>query len=65
MKRSDVQPTKCVKCERVMVSLNLEIDGAMRTLHSCSHCDLRLWEAAGETCSLEGVLGEISDYSNR
>lgn len=48
-----------------MVSLNLEIDGAMRTLHSCSHCDLRIWEAAGEMSSLEGVLDEIADYSNR
>lgn len=65
MKRTDVQPTKCAKCERAMVSLNLEIDAELRTLHSCSHCDLRIWEAAGETLSLEGVLDEIADSSAR
>ena len=65
MKRSEVRPTKCAKCERDMVSLNLEIDAAMRTLHSCSHCDIRIWEAAGESVSLEGVLGEISDSTGR
>ena len=48
-----------------MVSLNLEIDSAMRTLHSCSHCDIRVWEDAGETVSLETVLDEIADYEAR
>ena len=48
-----------------MVSLNLEIDSAMRTLHSCSYCDLRIWEAAGESVSLEGVLDEIADSTGR
>lgn len=65
MKRSDVQPTKCMKCERDMVSLTLEIEGAKRTLHSCSHCDLRIWQAAGEPISLEGVLDEIADSTGR
>lgn len=48
-----------------MVSLTLEIEGAKRTLHSCSHCDLRIWQAAGEPISLEGVLDEIADSSGR
>ncbi len=44
-----------------MVSLNLEIDSAIRTLNSCTYCDLRIWEAAGTTISLDGVLDEISE----
>ena len=60
-----MKPPKCAKCKRDMVSLNLEIDSAMRTLHSCSHCDIRIWEAAGENFSLEGVLDEIADSSGR
>lgn len=65
MNGSEVRPTKCAKCQRDMVSLNLEIDSAMRTLHSCSYCDLRIWEAAGESVSLEGVLDEIADSTGR
>lgn len=48
-----------------MVSLNLEIDSATRTLHSCTYCDLRIWEAAGSTISLDGVLDEIADSTKR
>lgn len=65
MKRSEVRPTKCAKCQRDMVSLNLEIESAKRTLHSCSNCDIRIWEDEGSSVSLETVLDEIADSSSR
>jgi hypothetical protein len=61
MKQSAVQPRKCSKCARAMVAITLDIDAAKRTLHSCSHCDVREWEAAGDTYSLKGVLTELAD----
>ena len=48
-----------------MVSITLDIEEAKRTLHSCSHCDVRIWEAPGESINLEGVLTELSDSAGR
>lgn len=48
-----------------MVAITLDIDSEKRTLRSCSHCDIREWEAADESISLEGVLSDLSDSESR
>lgn len=65
MKQSQVQQRNCQKCSRAMVSITLDIEEAKRTLHSCSHCDVRVWEAPGESINLQGVLTELSDSAGR
>lgn len=65
MKQSSVQQKKCPKCARLMVALTLDIENEKRTLRSCSHCDIREWEAPDRAISLEGVLSELSDSASR
>ena len=65
MAEGTIQPRKCKKCARAMVHISLEIESEMRTLHSCSHCDVREWEAATGSTSLQGVLNELSDSAGR
>jgi len=48
-----------------MVSITLDIEEAKRTLHSCSYCDVRVWEAPGESINLAGVLNELSDSAGQ
>ena len=51
----------CPRCERAMVHITLDIESEKRTLHSCSHCDVRQWEAPSGQVDLEGVLNELAD----
>jgi len=43
-----------------MASITLDIDGEKRTLRSCSHCDLRLWEAEQGHTTLDNVLEALA-----
>ena len=43
-----------------MVALTLDIENEKRTLRSCSHCDVREWEAVDGQIDLAGVLSELS-----
>ncbi|MDW3178221.1 MAG: hypothetical protein R8J94_12590 [Acidimicrobiia bacterium] len=65
MKQTSVQQKKCPKCARLMVALTLDIENEKRTLRSCSHCDVREWEAVDGSISLAGVLDELSDSASR
>ena len=65
MSEALVQPRECPKCDRAMVHITLDIDNAKRTLHSCSHCDVRQWEAPNGEASLTGILNELSDSAGR
>lgn len=56
-----IQARKCPKCERAMVHITLDIENAKRTLHSCSHCDIRQWEASSGQINLDAVLNELAD----
>lgn len=44
-----------------MVALTLDIENEKRTLRSCSHCDVREWEAVDREIDLAGVLSELSE----
>jgi len=48
-----------------MVNITLDIEDEKRTLHSCSHCDVREWEAIDGEINLQGVLNELSDSAGR
>ena len=61
MKQPSEQQKKCPKCARLMVALTLDIENEKRTLRSCSHCDVREWEAVDGQIDLAGVLDELSD----
>lgn len=61
MKQPSVQQKKCPKCARLMVALTLDIEDEKRTLRSCSHCDVREWEAVDGEIGLAAVLSELSD----
>ena len=65
MKNLQIPQRDCQKCSRPMVAITLDIEAAKRTLLSCSHCDVREWEAPGESISLQGVLSELSDSAGR
>lgn len=65
MKQTGVQQKKCERCTRLMVAITLDIDSEKRTLRSCSHCDIREWEAADTSTSLQGVLKKLSDSASR
>lgn len=43
-----------------MVAIALDVHGQKQTLRSCSHCDLRLWEADGGATTLNDVLDTIA-----
>ena len=47
-----------------MVAISLDIESEKRTLRSCSHCDVREWEAAEGSTNLQGVLSELSDSAS-
>lgn len=52
---------ECERCRSSLVSITLEVDGGMRTLHSCSTCDYRLWtNDDGSTINLGVVLADLS-----
>ena len=61
MDEMQIEPRSCLRCARAMVSITLDIHNAKRTLHSCSHCDVRIWEAPGEVVNLQGILNELAD----
>lgn len=61
MNESLIQSRHCPKCARMMINITLDIDEAKRTLHSCSHCDVRQWEAPTGSINLKGVLDELAD----
>ncbi len=48
-----------------MINITLDIEEAKRTLHSCSHCDVREWEAPSGSINLKGVLDELADSAGR
>lgn len=60
MKQPSIQSKKCPKCVRMMASITLDIDGGKRTLRSCSHCDIRLWETEDGNTTLDNVLSALS-----
>lgn len=60
-----VQSRSCPKCSRTMINITLDIEQAKRTLHSCSHCDVRQWEATDGSMNLAGVLDELADSAGR
>jgi hypothetical protein len=51
----------CTRCGGALVSITLRVSTGPRTMHSCSTCDYRVWEAEGATTDLEGVLDELSN----
>lgn len=53
----------CLRCERQMVAITLEIAEQPRTLRSCSHCDVREWESDSGDTSLSGVLSDLTEAS--
>ena len=56
---------KCLRCNRRMVAITLEIAEQLRTLRSCSHCDIREWETDAGGTNLSGVLADLSEASTR
>lgn len=47
----------CPKCRVAGVTeINLELRGSSVTMHSCSRCDTRWWDQAGDTVALRHVL---------
>lgn len=44
-------------CRGPLVSISLRLDGHEMDMRSCSRCDTRFWQAAGEDVALEDVLG--------
>lgn len=44
-----------------MVALQLRIEDQPRTLRSCSHCDLRIWETEDGHTTLDNVLSQIAE----
>lgn len=61
MKQPAIQVKSCPKCARDMVGLQLRIEGQPRTLRSCSHCDLRIWETAEGQTTLGRVLDQLAE----
>lgn len=55
----------CHRCDRRMVAITLEIAEQLRTLRSCSHCDIREWETDAGGTNLTGVLADLSEASTR
>ncbi|NNE73828.1 MAG: hypothetical protein HKN26_09205 [Acidimicrobiales bacterium] len=53
--------TACAQCTGPMVSISLRVTSGMRTMYSCSTCDLRVWVAEGDTTALRSVLAELSE----
>lgn len=51
----------CSRCSGALVSITLRVSTGPRTMHSCSTCDYRVWEAEGSATDLEGVLDELAD----
>ena len=47
---------RCPKCNREQVVIKMTVRGEALTLHSCSPCDLRWWEADEGVLPLAGVL---------
>ncbi len=61
MKQPAIQVKSCPKCARDMVALQLRIEGQARTLRSCSHCDLRIWETEQGRTTLGNVLDQLAE----
>ena len=47
---------RCPNCNREQVVIKMTVKGEELSLHSCSPCDLRWWEADNGIVSLAGVL---------
>ena len=47
---------RCPKCNREQVVIKMTVRGEALTMHSCSPCDLRWWEADEGVLPLAGVL---------
>jgi len=60
VKQSGIQTKRCPKCSRDMVGLQLKINERPRTLRSCSHCDLRIWETDEGHTTLDTVLDQLA-----
>lgn len=65
MKQPSIQTKRCPKCSRDMVALQLTIDEQPRTLRSCSHCDLRIWETQDGNTTLDSVLTQLAEAEGR
>ncbi len=57
---SEMANHMCDRCGGALVSITLRVSTGPRTMHSCSTCDHRVWEAEGDSTDLEGVLDELS-----
>ena len=51
----------CRACSNSLAVITLTIDGASRTMRSCSFCDRREWSDEGDVINLSEVLTELSD----
>ena len=51
----------CEQCGTTLVTISLRVSTGLRTMYSCSKCDLRIWDAEGSVTDLAGVLDELSD----
>ena len=65
MKQPSIQTKSCPKCERDMVAIRLKIEDEPRTLRSCSHCDLRIWETDTGKTTLNSVLSQLAEAESR
>ena len=48
-----------------MVAIRLKIEDEPRTLRSCSHCDLRIWETDTGKTTLNSVLSQLAEAESR
>ncbi|HEV8298937.1 MAG TPA: hypothetical protein VGQ20_16640 [Acidimicrobiales bacterium] len=53
--------TYCGRCGGSLVTITFSIEGAPRTMRSCSACDHRTWLAGSRPIELDGILAELSD----
>jgi hypothetical protein len=53
--------SSCVRCGGPLVTITFSVEGAPRTMQSCSGCDNRTWLAGSTPIALDGVLAELSD----
>ena len=52
----------CNRCRGSLVSITLSVGGGVRTLHSCSACDHRVWtDETAERLDLSDLLTDLAD----
>ena len=53
--------TPCPRCDGTLVEIQMTIDGQPVTMRSCSVCELRWWDNAGDLIDLTSVLEMASN----